>query len=342
MGNLAARLGDKRAESRALVRLSMVHDDASEPLKAYQYAREALALAMETGDRGQIIFSIITLSPLEARLGSPQAGLDLGMRALMFAREINQPSAIGKALNSVGLTYEQIGNYASAMQSMRESVTIYREIGDLSEVATQLNNMSYIAHNGGDFAASCDYAREGLTIAREIGSQVNEIYLLSNLSAALIGLRDYQQAEVITRQGIHLSEINRMTVFPHFYHQLAETCLGLGRVAEAVEAAQLGVDGARTAGDPRDLGSAWRILGMAIAQLAEPQGALPCFTESVRLLSEAGSMIDRARSMREWASYELRSGDRVRGRDLMEEARAIFAQAGLSYELAQMPEIGDS
>jgi tetratricopeptide (TPR) repeat protein len=342
MRDLAARLGDKRAESRALVRLSMVYDDASEPLKAYQHARSALTLAMETGDRHQIIFSMITLSPPEARLGSPQVGLDLAMRALILAREINHRSATGKALNSVGLAYEQLGNYAAATQSMREAVTIYRELGDLSEVAVQLNNMSYIAHNGGDFRASCDYADEGLKIAREIGSRVNEIYLMSNLSAALIGLRDYQQAEAVTRQGIHLSEINRMTVFPHFYGQLAEACLGLERVAEAVEAAQQGVDSARKAGDQRDLGNTWRMLGMAIAQLAEPQGALPCFTESVRLLNEAGSTIDQARSLRAWANYELRSGDRPRGRALMQQARAIFAQAALPYELAQTPELADS
>jgi tetratricopeptide (TPR) repeat protein len=319
------------------MRLANVSDDRSDPHAIHMYARQSYDLAAQTGDQAQLALSLQMLSLAELRLGATERGLELGQRALLIARASDTRPAIAKCLGQLGLNYEHIGDVAAALRHTQEAIAIYRELGDLSETATQLNNLGYIANSFGDFPTGRRALEEGLQIAAEIGSRLNEIYLLSNLGSTLIGLDDYLGAEAVARRGIHMCEISRVSPFPDFYRDLAEVCLRQGRVGEAVEAAHQGLDLARRQDDPREIGSAWRVLARAIGRMPEPQGARPCFAESARLLSEAGATIERARTLRAWAEYELRSGDAARGRELTEEARAIFTRAGLIHELERLP-----
>ncbi|MBX0329160.1 AAA family ATPase [Oscillochloris sp. ZM17-4] len=335
---LARQAGDRQAEARALERLAAIADDMSDLHAMLDYAQQALDLARAADDPTQIVMSMADMSMANLRLGDTQRGLDLAQEALVIAQQAGYGAGIAKCLGHIALTYEQLGDMATALRYTHEAVARFRELGDLTEMTMQINNLGYIANAQGDFASARAFLEEGLHVARETGIRNMEIYLLSNLGTSLVGMGSYVEAEEVVRRGIQICEQSRIKPFPDFYRDLSAVYLHQGRVIEAVEAAQRGLNLARDAVDPREVGVSWRALGAAMAELAEPLGAALCFVESARLLDTPGLIADRGRTLRAWAAHELRSGDPDRGRALQDQARALFVQAGLTHEIERTPD----
>ena len=61
-----------------------------------------------------------------------------------------------------------------------------------------------------------------------------------------------------------------------------------------------------------------------------------CFERSVSALTEAGLDGERARTLREWASYNLKIENKYKGKTLWKEAREIFAKLGAQKEVERM------
>lgn len=61
-----------------------------------------------------------------------------------------------------------------------------------------------------------------------------------------------------------------------------------------------------------------------------------CFSKSVQVLGEAEIDAEKARTLREWARYELQRGNKEIGEQKWNEARDIFAKLGAQLEVEQM------
>lgn len=338
VAELAAAHGDLVAEARAHNRLSFVYDNSTEPRLALASAQRAIELSIAADDPQQHAVGLMRLGWAELRLSNPQQALELGQRSLALFEQIGDLSGAARCLGMIGVAYEQIGDYARATNCLQEALRANRELGNLPEVATHLTNLGYIANACADYAGAIPFLEESLRIAREIGNRVSEIFGLSNLGSALNGLGAYAEAEAVARQGIHMCEVSRIVIFSDFYRDLALACLGQGRVDEAIEAAQQALDLARHAESSRELGAAWRTLGLAISHLSDPQGALPCFAESARIFAKGRVAAEQARTLREWAIHAGRVGQTQQSIVLLLESRALFAQVGLEVELARTPE----
>jgi hypothetical protein len=60
------------------------------------------------------------------------------------------------------------------------------------------------------------------------------------------------------------------------------------------------------------------------------------FEESLRICREMGMEGEEARTLREWARYELGHGDPARGAAMWEEARDLFARLGVELDVERM------
>jgi len=335
---VAAAAGDLVAEARACNGAALIYDNQVETRLAHASASEAIQLAERAGDADQLQLGLVRLAWAAFRLNRIDEALALGQRALAIAEHEDDQPGLARVRGLLGMLYEFRGDFAQAARYLEQALQIDYAIGNLRRAATHLNNLGFLANARGDFASAERFLREDLRLCDETGNRSSAIYALSNLGTTLNGLGRYAEAEVEARRGIQMCAASRMPVFSDFPRDLALACLGQGRVDEALEAAQSALDLARHAESPRELGAAWRALGLVIGQLGDPMGAPACFAESARILEEAGAATDRARTLREWAFHELRRGDTARGQAIWAEAHAIFAAAGLTHELARTPE----
>jgi len=62
-----------------------------------------------------------------------------------------------------------------------------------------------------------------------------------------------------------------------------------------------------------------------------------CFSNSLKIFSdEENDMEHRARTLREWARYKLKNGDRENGEKMWREAQGLFETLGAKMEVERM------
>ncbi len=226
---------------------------------------------------------------------------------------------------------------------------MFRQLGNRRRAIPLLNNLGVIAEARGDYSQALQHYQEALDMAREIGNRDGEMVYLSNLGGVKVRLGVYPQAEADLRQVIDMAGSGGLEVLASTYNFLAEACLGQGLAEEALAAAQRALVLAQEMESQDDLGLVWRALGRVAAYLGEPvpieareegqprsAGAETCFRESEQIFKELEREDERARTLREWAIYELERGNQQRGRHLWAEAREIFTRLGAQPEVDRM------
>ena len=170
---------------------------------------------------------------------------------------------------------------------------------------------------------------------------------LGNLGGARVGLGEYVAAEADLRQSLAMVGTAGNRGLSETYRFLAEACLGQGKVTEALEAAQRALASGQETNMQEGIGGAWRTLGKVLEMrdgkldkgtapnLQHPTSSF-CFAESLRIFTESGMEAERARTLRDWARYELAHGDQARGEAMWQEARAIFERLNLPLLVAEM------
>ena len=61
-----------------------------------------------------------------------------------------------------------------------------------------------------------------------------------------------------------------------------------------------------------------------------------CFSKSLNTFIDAEIEMERARTLREWARYKLKQGNKEQGESMWQEARNIFVNIGAHKEVERM------
>jgi tetratricopeptide (TPR) repeat protein len=212
-----------------------------------------------------------------------------------------------------------------------------------------LSNLGVIADARGDYQTAFQRYHSALEIAREVGYRDGEIVFLTNRGGALVALKNYAAAEVDLRKAIELAGTEGSWCLPNTYYYYAEAQLGLGSFESAYYSARQALALGQEDRVPENIGAAWRVMGMISERTGKPVSlrqrglgelveytAEECFAKSAEIFAEAEIEGERARTLREWARYELRRGNKERGTQLWEEARSIFEKLGAQMEVERM------
>jgi len=165
-------------------------------------------------------------------------------------------------------------------------------------------------------------------------------------------LHNFAAADADLREAFKMAGITGSWIMPQTYIYHSEASLGLGDTAQALYSAKqalfLGIEDSA----PEYIGMAWRALGMVSVQIGGPisikekgtdQAAdydpEACFRNSDRIFTETEMDGERARTLREWAKYDFKSGDKEHGAKMWQEARDIFAKLGAQMEVERMKEL---
>jgi tetratricopeptide (TPR) repeat protein len=242
------------------------------------------------------------------------------------------------------------GQYSHAAEAMHGALALHRELGDRLRVGGTLNNLGLTAEARGDYTRAATHYQAALALARDIKDRELEFLSLRNLGGAYIDMGDYQAGETQLRQALQIADSDDWAERSLIYSRLAAAQLGQHDPAAALEAAQQGLALAQT---PAEQGVAWRAAGLVQieneklridnsrssilnSQFSIPNSPSDCFAESVRIFAEAGLQGERARTLREWARYEIARGNRASGELLWREVRAVFARLGMDGEVRAM------
>jgi tetratricopeptide (TPR) repeat protein len=349
MLDIASTHQDLMAQSQALQGIASSLSYRGDHRAALESATRAELLARNAGAPMEIARAVWMQGSARYRLGEPRAALSLGEQALAIATESNDLNEMGRSLNLLGAAHYALDQYAQAESYWEQALPIFQDLGNRQQGMLLLNNLGAIADAQGDHEAAFQRYHSALEIAREIGYRDGEILFLTNRGGEQVALRNYGAAEADLRQAIQLAGITGSWCMPITFNYHAEALIGLDRYEEALYSALQALFLGEEEKTLEYVGMAWRTLGMASERLGKPVSlrerqtrqvtdydARACFRESERIFAEAEIESERARTLREWARYEFRKGDKTEAEKMWQRARQIFGDLGAETEVERM------
>jgi tetratricopeptide (TPR) repeat protein len=349
----AITAGDAVAQARAWYGLAEVRERQGDYRAAGASAVEVERIAQSIGAEVERAMALLLEGWCAFNLGDSAAALALAERTLLLATEHDSMREMARGLNLLGLIYKAGGRYAASAEAMHSALALHRELGDRLRVAGTLNNLGLTAEARGDYVGAVAHYQDALTIAREIKDRELEFLSLRNLGGAQVALGEHQAGETHLRQALQIAESDGWAERSLIYSRLAEACLGQRDIAAALEAARQAQALAQTLAEQ---GAAWRALGLvtienersriddAATTMVNSQfsmlnaGPQHYFSESIRAFAETGLQGERARTLRDWARYEIERDNRAGGELLWREVRAVFVRLGMDGDVRAMDE----
>ncbi|HJS19958.1 MAG TPA: adenylate/guanylate cyclase domain-containing protein [Anaerolineales bacterium] len=349
---LAEECGHLEKLSTALEGLATSHGYMGDHSATLEFSGKAQAAAQSANARLELVRALRTEGLAHYRLGNAQTTIALARQALAIITELNEPSEMGRCLNLIAASLYTLGQYQQAEEHWESALRIFQDLGNLRLGMDILSNLGVIADARGDYETAFHRYHSALEIAREFGYRDGEIVFLTNRGGAQVALKNYAAAEADLRKAIEMAGTEGSWCLPNTYYYYAEALLGLDSYDTAYYSARQALALGQEDRVPENIGAAWRVLGMVSERMGTPvhlrQSGLgepieyepqDCFSKSADIFAEAEMEGERARTLREWAKYELRRNNKERGTELWQEARLIFEKLGAHMEVERMAEM---
>jgi adenylate cyclase len=251
MGRIAHRRDDHAMALAALmarVTIQAVPTAVHDPAQAQTLGEQALALAVELGDRAAEAKILWNLALAYYFGNKPDQAITCGERSLALARENNLRVQMAQTLNDLGsFCYMYSGRIAQAKAALREASQLWRELGDMPMLADSLAS-SAVAHVlAGEFNQAIGLSER----ADQIGQSIDNLWTQS-YSKWKVGLAYWERGECseairIMEESIHLAELAGFLIpQTNTRAELAALLGELGAVECGLEKARLALSIAET------------------------------------------------------------------------------------------------
>jgi class 3 adenylate cyclase/predicted ATPase len=352
MLNLAEEGGDLIAQARALTARSIAHGYQGDNRASLENAIRAETVAREAGAIFELGKALWMEGTARFRLGEAQTALSLAEQSLAIFTESNNQNEMARCLNLLAAVHYVSGRFDKAEEYWENALKIFQELGNRQQGMDLLSNLGVIADARGDYETAFQRYDGAVKIARETGYKDGEIVFLSNRGSELVALKKYEEAVADLRQAIGMAGIDGSWCMPNTFNFHAEALIGLGRYKEAFYSARQALVLAEEDKAPESIGMAWRTLGVICDRTSDvvrfsdwethqkgDHDAKDCFSNSLKIFTEAEIDMERARTLREWARYEIHRGNKEEGANMWQEARELFAKIGAQIEVERMKEL---
>lgn len=341
LADMAAENMDNVTLAHAWNSLAQLFESQGNYQESLERAAKVVELPLPPDENGQAEMAMAFYHQGRAhfRLGNAAQALDYGKRALGLSMKQNTKHLIAMSLALLGSINWMMGYYDRAEFYHRKSLDQARKIGDRLGEVSRLNGIAVTASERGDYQQAIDLYREALELARQIGNRRQELLLLSNIGDSLVQIRHYKEAEETLQEVITKVGRDYMYFIPDTYISLAWSRMGQSKYAAATEAAVQALRLEEESKNPQHIGEAWRVLahiaqktGKVLA-FAEELTPPDCFDRSTRTFTEGDMEHRLAKTMYEWADYEIRWGDSAKGKTLSRDALKLFEKLGIEPKL---------
>ncbi|PSN16136.1 hypothetical protein C7293_04165 [filamentous cyanobacterium CCT1] len=255
----AQAIGDRTAETYALINLASAYGALGQYFSAIDQAQQSLELAQSLGDRQAEAYSLINLGNAYQSVGQHAQAVEASEQSLQIVRSLEAASgtspALGQseayALINLGSAYWSLGQYGKAIDYSEQSLQLTRDLGERQGEACSLINLASAYGELQNYPQAIKYAREAVQLTQATDNRRGETLALNNLGYALYGSGQLAEAETYLRQSIDLFESLRPTLLDaeklslfetltNPYNILQNVLVDQGKTTNALEIAEQG------------------------------------------------------------------------------------------------------
>lgn len=178
----------------------------SDPIKALSYTQQALAMAIDIGDKKGIAASYNNLGVAYRNQGALDKSLEYYIKSLKLYEELGNKEGIGTLKNNISNIYAIKKDYGQAMRYLEESYAQFVELQDKKKIIGSMNNLGNLNLDLHLYEKAMKYFSEAYQLSRQSGvsfaDPVNNIgnihFQQGNYQKAI---ENYQQALAIENKN---------------------------------------------------------------------------------------------------------------------------------------------
>lgn len=247
----------------------------SDPVKALEYAQQALELAKEIKDQKGMAAAYNNLGVSYRNHGVLDNALEYYIKSLQIYEAINNQEGIATSKNNIGNVYSFKKEFPQAMKYLEESHKLFLESGDTLKIIGSLNNLGNLhselqlyeealknyseayelsKKKGSDFSdplnnignlyfkqnnfeKAAEYYEQSLELARKENNLLTKLNVFANLGEVYARNAQYKQAQLYLDSALALSSILQAYIYePTILKSLGYIYFKQGKTKEAYEA----------------------------------------------------------------------------------------------------------
>ncbi len=178
----------------------------SEFYRAAEYTEKSLVLTRQIGDPAAISRILQSLATIESARGNYTRATTILEEVLALDRESGNRENLAYDLGSLADVAFQQGNYGPAQTFYEESLALHRERGDKNSIAICLHNLGEVCHQLGDDAQSLGLTEEATSLFRELGVKQGLAVSLGNLGELTLRSGDLERALRLYHEALSLQK----------------------------------------------------------------------------------------------------------------------------------------
>jgi tetratricopeptide (TPR) repeat protein len=124
----------------------------------------------------------------------PHRACALHRRALATARSQDEPVAIAKSLNNLGIALLAMGQAREACNALEEALAIKEQRDDTWSLGSTVGNLGNALCARGEYEKALRYHRRARNLFRSVGDQWGEVGELNSIGDVHLHRRDYRKA----------------------------------------------------------------------------------------------------------------------------------------------------
>ncbi len=297
---------------------------------AVAHQEQALEIAGEIGDKGELRRALTGLGIVYWQLGDSGKALDCSRRALALYREDGDRIGQARALGNLGSMHDRLGNFAAAMEHNSQALELFRAAGDTAGAANELCGLGCTLEQLGRYYEALDHLREALTLAREAGYRETEAQVLGNLGIVYRRLGRFDDALDHHHRSLDLlrdMEDRAGEGYALGYLGSVHECLG--RITVAIDHHRRALRIASEIGDDHLAAELLNRLGDAILCSTRPRAALRPYRRALALTRSTGNRYQQAHAHHGIARTLTAVDDREGAGPHWEQALSLYSEQGV-------------
>ncbi|XP_015756924.1 PREDICTED: tetratricopeptide repeat protein 28-like isoform X2 [Acropora digitifera] len=250
---IAIEVGDRVGEGNAYGSLGNAYQSLGDFRKAIEYHEKDLEIAIEVGHRVGEGIAYGSLGNAYVSLGDFRKAVEYHEKRLEIAVEVGNRVGEGKAYGSFGNAYQSLGDFRKAIEYHEKHLEIAVEVGNRVGQGNAYGGLGIAYQSLGNSRKAIEYHEKHLEISVEVGDRVGEGRAYHNIGYGYFSLGKFENAldnfvsaveAFNTLRSLLKSEddwkINFRELYDHAYYAIWRSFLNIGKIDEALFAADQG------------------------------------------------------------------------------------------------------
>ncbi len=204
----------------------------TDPVKATEFTREALSLALEITDNRGMAASYNNLGVAYRNQGALDKALEYYLVSLQLYQKIDNKEGIATTKNNIGNIYSIKKDQAQAMKYLEESNKLFLELNDEIKIIGSFNNLGNLYNELQLFDQAMKYYDEASRRSEKINASNSDP--LTNMGNLYLKQNDFEKAMEFYNKAMPaaVKENNQLGVLS-ITASMGEACLKAGRLSDA-------------------------------------------------------------------------------------------------------------